>query len=111
MAWENQGMDWQAWQIFLEEIIPSDPRTFCLLSRSPACEGQDWHLHPRAACAPGELHGGIVSQGLSGTALSSQGSVTLAWDPPQAIKTAQEEVNNLVYEAVKPSLLFFLKNA
>lgn len=67
------------------------------------------HLHKGAGFTPGELHSGIVSQGLAGAALSSQGSVTLAWDPPQTIKTAQGEVNNLVYEAVKPSLLFFLK--
>lgn len=62
---------------------------------------------PGAGFAPGELPSGIVSQGLAGAALSTQGSVTLAWDPPQTIKTAQGEVNNLVYEAVKPSLLFF----
>lgn len=62
---------------------------------------------PGFGFAPGELHSGIVSQGLAAAAMSSQGSVTLAWDPPQTMKTAQGEVNNLVYEAVKPSLLFF----
>lgn len=60
-----------------------------------------------AGFTAGELHSVIVSQGLADAALSSQGSVALAWDPPQTIKTAQGEVNNLEYEAVKPSLLFF----
>lgn len=106
MAWENQGVDWQEWQIFLEGIIPCDPHIFCLLLGAGLGLSTST---PGFGFAPGELHSGIVSQGLAGAALSSQGSVTLAWDPPQTIKMAQGEVNNLVYEAVKPSLLFFKK--
>lgn len=110
MGWENQGTDWREWQIFLEGILPCDPHAFCLLSRSAASEEQDRGLGiatSGAGFTPGELHSVIVSQGLADAALSSQGSVALAWDPPQTIKTAQGEVNNLEYEAVKPSLLFF----
>lgn len=114
----EKGIDWQDWQVFLEGVIRCEPTCLLysercqLLLTFPSVERsrrRPRHFSvPSAVLLAGELrHAALyfrhAARKWSRSQLSSQGSVTFAWYPPQTIKRSQGEANNVLYEVVKPS--------